>query len=200
VAKAKDNTLSTAQIGRCGELLVQYALLLRGIESAPMMTDTGIDLVAYSSKTAIPHTIQVKTNLKAKPGGGRGKSAFDWWIPEDSPAQLVALVDLSTARIWLFRHREVVKVAQQKSSGRLHFYMYTDATARTKDPGRLAHVHQFESYRIENSIRSLTNFTKAGHLDASNNYAERCMRPVAVGRKAFLFVGSERAGHAAAIN
>ena len=46
---------------------------------------------------------------------------------------------------------------------------------------------------------ALTNFTKAGHLDASNNYAERCMRPVAVGRKAFLFAGSERAGHAAAI-
>jgi hypothetical protein len=46
---------------------------------------------------------------------------------------------------------------------------------------------------------ALTTFIKAGHLDASNNYAERCMRPVAVGRKAFLFVGSERAGHAAAI-
>ena len=46
---------------------------------------------------------------------------------------------------------------------------------------------------------ALTNFTKAGHLEASNNYAERCMRPVAVGRKAFLFVGSGRAGHAAAI-
>jgi hypothetical protein len=45
----------------------------------------------------------------------------------------------------------------------------------------------------------LTKFTEAGHLDASNNYAERCMRAVAVGRKAFLFVGSERAGHAAAI-
>jgi len=46
---------------------------------------------------------------------------------------------------------------------------------------------------------ALTNFTKAGHLDASNNFAERCMRSVAIGRKAFLFVGSERAGHAAAI-
>ena len=46
---------------------------------------------------------------------------------------------------------------------------------------------------------ALTRFTEAGHLDASNNYAERCMRPVAVGRKAFLSVGSERAGHAAAI-
>lgn len=48
-------------------------------------------------------------------------------------------------------------------------------------------------------VLALPHFTKAGHLEASNNYAERCMRPVAVGRKAFLFVGSERAGHAAAI-
>lgn len=46
---------------------------------------------------------------------------------------------------------------------------------------------------------ALTRFTEAGHLAASNNYAERCMRPIAVGRKAFLSVGSERAGHAAAI-
>lgn len=46
---------------------------------------------------------------------------------------------------------------------------------------------------------ALTRFTDAGHLEASNNYAERCMRIVAVGRKAFMFVGSERAGHAAAI-
>jgi hypothetical protein len=46
---------------------------------------------------------------------------------------------------------------------------------------------------------ALTRFTEAGHLDASNNFAERLMRSVAVGRKAFLFVGSERAGHAAAI-
>lgn len=46
---------------------------------------------------------------------------------------------------------------------------------------------------------ALTRFTETGHLDASNNFAERCMRTVAVGRKAFLSVGSERAGHAAAI-
>lgn len=46
---------------------------------------------------------------------------------------------------------------------------------------------------------ALCRYTEAGYLEASNNFAEQCMRPVAVGRKAFLFVGSERAGHAAAI-
>ena len=60
--------LSTAQIGKCGELLVQYRLLLLGVESAPMSTETGIDLIAYSPATLQPVTIQVKTNLKPKPG------------------------------------------------------------------------------------------------------------------------------------
>jgi transposase len=46
---------------------------------------------------------------------------------------------------------------------------------------------------------ALSRYTEAGYLEASNNFAERCMRTVAAGRKAFLFVGSERAGHAAAI-
>ena len=46
----------------------------------------------------------------------------------------------------------------------------------------------------------MTRFTEAGHLDASNSYAVRCMRAAPVGRKAFLFVGSERAGHAPPID
>lgn len=46
---------------------------------------------------------------------------------------------------------------------------------------------------------ALTRFTEAGYLDASSNFAEQLMRSVAVGRKAFLFVGSEHAGHATAL-
>ncbi len=41
---------------------------------------------------------------------------------------------------------------------------------------------------------ALYRHTEAGYLEASNNFAGQCMRPVAVGRKAFLFAGSERAG------
>jgi len=42
--------LATQQIGRCGELLVQYILLKHRIESAPLTTDVGIDLVAYPGR------------------------------------------------------------------------------------------------------------------------------------------------------
>lgn len=56
---------------------------------------------------------------------------------------------------------------------------------------------QAVSYALKN-WDALTRYTEHGQLEADNNYAERCMRPVAVGRKAYLFVGSERAGRAAA--
>jgi hypothetical protein len=38
-----------------------------------------------------------------------------------------------------------------------------------------------------------------GCLEAENNCAERAMKPVALGRKSFLFVGSEDGGKSAAI-
>lgn len=148
-------SLTKAQIGRCGELLVQYSLLSLGVESAPMSTDAGIDLVAYSPKTRVPQTIQVKANLKAKPGGGKGKVALDWWLPHDSPAQIVALVDLSLSRIWLIKTTEIASVAQQKSQAKFHIYMYTDPTHRPRKAGRLAHAHEFASYLLENRAYEL---------------------------------------------
>ena len=94
--------LSNARIGRAGEPLVQYELLILGVESAPMTTDSGIDLVAHSANTQRARTIQVKANLAPKASGGKGKAALDWWFPEDSPAEIIALVDLSHRRIWCF--------------------------------------------------------------------------------------------------
>jgi len=147
--------LSTAQIGRCGELLVQLRLLLLGIESAPMSTDAGIDLVAYSSAAVVAKTIQVKANLKPKSGGGKGKCGVDWWVPENCPAQYIALVDLSTQRIWLFLREELPTLAQQKSSGRFHLYMYTDPTAKPSKAERLSHAYEFEKYLLENRAHIL---------------------------------------------
>jgi hypothetical protein len=67
------HAIRKSQIGRCGESLVEYRLLLRGIEFAPMTTDAGIDLVTYEPSVERPFSIQVKSNLKPKPGGGKGK-------------------------------------------------------------------------------------------------------------------------------
>lgn len=128
---------------------------MRGIESASLSTDAGVDLVAYAPKARQAQTIQVKANLRAKPGGGKGKAALDWWIAQDNPARLVALVDLSSRRLWIFRKEELAVLAQQRSGGRLHIYMYTDPTHKPKKLDRLAHMHEFEKYRLENRAHEL---------------------------------------------
>lgn len=45
---------------------------------------------------------------------------------------------------------------------------------------------------------SLVRYARTGHLPIDNNPAENIIRPIAVGKKNWLFVGSERAGQRAA--
>jgi len=147
--------LSTAQIGKAGELLVQQKLLLHGIESAPLTTDSGIDLVAFSYKQSDAITIQVKTNLKSKPGGGKGKLSVDWWVPDDSPANLFAFVDLERNRIWLIKKTEIEDIAQQHPEGRYHFFMVTNPTASKRRDGKDVHDYEFQKYLLENRVHQL---------------------------------------------
>jgi len=142
---------TTQQIGSAGELLVQYLLLKHGVDSAAMTTDSGIDLVAYSPKTNRPYTIQVKTKEKPGRGGGKGKLSLAWDLRDSSPAELVAITDLSTDSAWIFTHAEFEKLAQQHSAnGNLKLYMYVDETVNTKK--EMALLSQFEPYRLESRI------------------------------------------------
>jgi hypothetical protein len=147
--------LTTQQIGKQGELLVQYRLLSFGIESAHLTTDSGIDLVAYSPNRKTAFTIQIQTNLQPKAGGGKGKAALDWWVPQDSPAELFAFVDASENRVWLFSQSELKEFAQQNSNGRFHLYMYTDPTVTRRNNSRASLVSEFEEFRLENRISTL---------------------------------------------
>ena len=88
--------MRTSQIGASGVLLAQYRLLKCGIDSAPMTTDSGIDLVIYAPTPAAALTVQVKTCLRPKPAGGKGKLALDWFLPINCPAQLICLTNLES--------------------------------------------------------------------------------------------------------
>ena len=70
----------------------------------------------------------------------------------DDPAQLVAPVDLSLKRLWVFTKEDIVALAQQRSGGRYHIYLYTepDPTREPKKADRLTQLHEFEKYRLEN--------------------------------------------------
>jgi len=138
-----------------------------------MSTDSGIDLVAYSENIAQPITIQVKTNLRPKSGGGKGKLALDWWVPEKTPASFVALADLSTELVWLFTPDELQAHAQQRSSGRLHIYMYTDSTVRPRSKQNLVHVHEFERFLLSSIAERVFGAQPALQADV---YASAALR------------------------
>jgi len=140
--------MNNQQIVRCGELLVQYKLLLLGIESSPLSTGSGIDLVAYSSRNRKAFTVQVKTNESPKPIGDKGKLSLSWWIPEDCPADLLAFVDLSSNSVWLFSMGEIAKYSRQQYRGRHHFYFDVDPTVKTK-AGQYTHKLDFVQFVLE---------------------------------------------------
>jgi hypothetical protein len=53
-----------------------------------------------------------------------------WNLRDSSPAELVAVTDLSTDSVWLFKHSEYEHYAQQHSDkGILKLYMYVDESS-----------------------------------------------------------------------
>ena len=64
----------------------------------------------------------------------------------------------------------------------------------TSDAGLLAKALTY----LENQWPTLVRFLEDGRVPIHNNACENAIRPVAVGRKNWLFAGSERGGHAAA--
>ncbi len=140
--------MNNHQIGRCGELLLQYKLLLLGIESSRMTTGSGIDLVAYSSRNRKAYTVQVKTNENPTPSGENGKLSLGWWVPEDCPTDLVAFVDLASSSVWLFSTGEISKYSQKRYRGRHHFHFYVDPTVDIR-AGQLTHQVHFDEFVVE---------------------------------------------------
>ena len=151
--------LSKAQIGRCGELLTQYELLRAGIESAAMTTDSGIDLVAYVPGSDKALTIQVKTNLKPKPSGGKGPPSVSWYIPDDSPADLFAFVHLEDRKIWLIKKDELPDLAQQHANGKYHWFMKLDPSSTSRRDGKRVHAYEFTGLLLENRVHEVGGVT-----------------------------------------
>ena len=138
--------LATQQIGKCGELLVQYMLLKHGVESAPLTTDPGIDLVAFPDIRRKPLTIQVKTSTHLGPAGDKW---LLWQIPEDCPADYIAAVDLFRNKFWLIRTERFKQIARHAARGRLRLWWslpgYESKRSERKE-------EQFKEYEMEAAI------------------------------------------------
>lgn len=85
--------------------------------------------------------------------------------------------------------RQVVKAAVNG-----FFNWAEDTMRRISGKGALADAIRYAVKRRE----ALTRFCGDARLEADNNRAENCLRPVALGRKNYLFAGSDKGGERAA--
>ena len=133
--------LKTQQIGKCGELLVQYKLLKFGVEFAQMTTDYGIDLLAMHPTGHEAVTIQVKTARHRDRGSG--SEWVVWSMPKKCIAQYVAAVDLERDKTWLLKTEDFEQLA---GSGRwLWWYISGQRPKRAKSQPE----EEFTSYEMD---------------------------------------------------
>lgn len=133
--------LGTQAIGAAGELLVQYQLLKRGIDSARLTTDSGIDLVMYVPGSSLAATVQVKTKWRPVPAGGTGKDSLNWPVPVKDAAQWLACVDLSRDLVWLFTMEQARSYQKQTPPS---LYWFTG-----ESPGGALREDQMTAYRLD---------------------------------------------------
>ena len=147
-------------IGASGEAFVTYKLLKHSVDSARMTTDAGVDVLMYVPGSREAATIQVKAQWEPVPAGGKSELAYGWTFDHDSPADYLAVVDLSRDLAWLFTIDEARHWAQQHhSSGKRRLYWYPDDAAVKSTSRREADMQDFQ---IDTAIERILQKNKAG--------------------------------------
>ena len=137
-------------IGFSGKYFVQSMLIREGLPCSA--GKDGIDLVVNLRKPRREFSVFVVSNLQPKRAGGKGKEALDWWIPVSTEADIIACVDLSALRVWLFERDELPKFAQQRTGSKYHLYMYTDKAVALRGKKSMKFDYEFESFKLENRV------------------------------------------------
>ena len=148
-----ETKLTSQQKGRCGELLAQYMLLKHGIESAPLTTDTGIDLVAYPRTARSdwpadkPVTIQVKTSSLR----GKEERWLEFNLSYDSPADYICAIDLERNKLWIFTLKSFKAKAKHAGKGNLRLWWSPPGDDYPDAP---RHEDEFLAYEMDDGIRN----------------------------------------------
>ena len=143
--------LNTQQVGKSGELLVQYKLLKLGWESAPMTTDPGIDLVAFNLIKQLVITIQVKASRHHRDATSNW---VEWNMPKKCRAEYVAVVDIERDKAWLFKTAEFEGISSKTTAvgHRLWWYVPGFEYRLTKEHKREA---RFEQHELESVLSTI---------------------------------------------
>lgn len=125
---------------------------------------------------------------------------FDVWEQTKSPVAKEALDRI--AAVYLIEDKARFTPAAERVEHRMQtallleaFFAWAEATVpKLSAKSALAEAFRYILKRRE----ALTRFVTDGRLEADNNIAENTMRKIAVGRKNYLFAGSDRGGERAA--
>lgn len=136
--------------GSAGELLIQYQLMKRGIDSARLTMDYGIDLVIYLRATRTAYTVQVKGT--AVRSGEGATEQINWpSFPADCPAQFLALADTATDTAWLLPMTEAIA---RSSSAKPHRALSWYVQPNRRGPV-VGNVADFDEYRLPTVLDTL---------------------------------------------
>lgn len=115
---------------------------------------------------------------------------------EREAKELVDLDGLKSEQAWLVWHQQRLGLRQQHSVPMLGvFRQWLQATERSVLPkSPIGQALQYVLPRWDGLVRYCEN----GALSIDNNLSERRVRPVAIGRKNYLFMGSDNGGKTAA--
>ena len=116
---------------------------------------------------------------------------------ERDAKELIGPDGLESEQAWLAWHHQRWALRQQHSCPLLaEFRQWLQATEQTVLPkSPVGQALQYVLPRWEGLVRYCEN----GSLSIDNNLSERMVRPVAIGRKNYLFLGSDNGGTAAAV-
>jgi transposase len=154
------------------------------------------DLYLPDPKTGEPRLVEVACWAHAR------RHIYEVYLDTDSPAAREALDTI--ARLFTIEAEirgqspDERRAARGQSSTPIleELKMHLDATlAKISGKSALAGAIRYVTSRW----KALTRFVDDGRLEMSNNAAERAIRPLALGRKNYLFAGSDEGGRRAAL-
>jgi hypothetical protein len=149
---------SPRQISEAGRLLVLQRLQGEGMVVRPAPAGSSHHLETRSGVT-----IEVYVKREPRPAGGKGRLALNWMLDGRSRADLIAVTDISTLRVWLFRTTEAFSLAQQHPrSGNHHLIMVTDPGLSRSKHQRILDIH-FAEFLLERRIQMLFHWQGAEH-------------------------------------
>jgi len=98
--------------------------------------------------------VWTSTNLRPKPAGGGGPPALNWKIPRMMAADVVALADLATGRVWAIAWKELAIIPQQHSTRHHQMIMVIEEGWTSPPHPRIRH-DQFEHLLLERRVDEL---------------------------------------------